>query len=129
MLHLEMVHQLKLIIKTLQSYRQRFIVKHIDCNLVELIWTTKNWEISSVSVSVKKLNELRNFTNTNRRNCPKCSFFSSMNRQTRVKNKQESGIFYRVQWDKKSKYCCHPPFHPPIFCRHSLKFCHPPSQN
>ena len=26
----------------LQSYAQIFIVKHIDLNLVELIWTTKN---------------------------------------------------------------------------------------
>ena len=34
----------------LQSYSQLFIVlKHIDCNLVELIWTTKNCDISSVS--------------------------------------------------------------------------------
>ena len=56
-------------------------------------------------------------------------FFSSMSRQTRVKNKRESGIFYRVPWDKKSKYCCHPPFHPPfhppIFCSHSLKLLSP----
>ena len=28
----------------LQSYSQIFIVKHIDLNLVELIWTTKNCE-------------------------------------------------------------------------------------
>ena len=34
-------------------------------------------------------------------------------------------FFYRVQWDKKSKYCCHLPFHPPIFCCHSLKFLSP----
>ena len=33
----------------LQSYSQIFIVKHIDLNVVELIWTTKNCEISSVS--------------------------------------------------------------------------------
>ena len=33
----------------LQSYSQISIVKHIDLNLVELIWTTKNCEISSVS--------------------------------------------------------------------------------
>ena len=36
----------------LQSYSQIFIVKHI--NLVELIWTTKNCEISSVSGLVTK---------------------------------------------------------------------------
>ena len=35
----------------LQSYSQIFIVKHIDLNLVELIWTT---EISSVSGLVTK---------------------------------------------------------------------------
>ena len=58
----------------LQSYSQIFIVKHIDRKLVQLIWTAKNCEIRSVFVSVKKLYELRNFTNTNRRNCPKCSF-------------------------------------------------------
>ena len=33
----------------LQIYFQTFIVKHIDLNLVELIWITKNCEISSVS--------------------------------------------------------------------------------
>ena len=38
----------------LQSYCQIFIVKHIDLNLVELTWTTKNCEISSVSVLVTK---------------------------------------------------------------------------
>ena len=30
----------------LQNYSQIFIVKHIDLNLVELIWTTKNCEIT-----------------------------------------------------------------------------------
>ena len=39
----------------LQSYSQIFIVKHIDLNLVELIWTTKNCEISSVSGLVQIL--------------------------------------------------------------------------
>ena len=38
----------------LQSYSQIFIVKHIDLNLVELIWTTKNCEISFVSGLVTK---------------------------------------------------------------------------
>ena len=38
----------------LQSYSQIFIVKHIDLNLVELVWTTKNCEISSVSGLVTK---------------------------------------------------------------------------
>ena len=38
----------------LQSYSQIFIVKHIDLNLVELIWTTKSCEISSVSGLVTK---------------------------------------------------------------------------
>ena len=38
----------------LQSYSQIFIVKYIDLNLVELIWTTKNCEISSVSDLVTK---------------------------------------------------------------------------
>ena len=40
----------------LQSYFQIFIVlKHIVWNLVELIWTTKNCEISSVSGLLTKL--------------------------------------------------------------------------
>ena len=40
----------------LQSYSQIFIVlKHIDCNFVELIWTTKNCKISSVSGLLTKL--------------------------------------------------------------------------
>ena len=39
----------------LQSYSQIFIVKRIDWDLVELIWTTKNCVISSVSGLVTKL--------------------------------------------------------------------------
>ena len=38
----------------LQTYSQIFILKHIDGDLVELIWTTKNCEISSVSGLVTK---------------------------------------------------------------------------
>ena len=38
----------------LQSYSQIFIAKHKDLNLVELIWTNKNSEISSVSGLVTK---------------------------------------------------------------------------
>ena len=38
----------------LQSYSQIFTVKHIDLNLVELTWTTKNCEKSSVSGLVTK---------------------------------------------------------------------------
>ena len=38
----------------LQSYSHIFIAKHIGLNLVELIWTTKNCEISSVSGLVTK---------------------------------------------------------------------------
>ena len=38
----------------LQSYSQIFIVKHTDLNLVELVCTTKNCEISSVSGLVTK---------------------------------------------------------------------------
>ena len=32
----------------LQSYSQIFIVKHIDLNLVELIWMTKNCSVSGL---------------------------------------------------------------------------------
>ena len=38
----------------LQSYPQIFYVKHIELNLVELIWTTKNCKISSVSSLLTK---------------------------------------------------------------------------
>ena len=41
----------------LQSYSRILIVKHIDRNLVELIWTSQNCEISSVSGLVTKLSE------------------------------------------------------------------------
>ena len=41
----------------LQSYSRIFIVKHIDWNLVELISTSKNCEISSVPGLVTKLSE------------------------------------------------------------------------
>ena len=41
----------------LQSYSRIFIVKHIDRNLVELIWTSKNCEISFVFGLVTKLSE------------------------------------------------------------------------
>ena len=37
-----------------KSHSQIFIVKHIDLNLVELVCTTKNCEISSVSGLVTK---------------------------------------------------------------------------
>ena len=44
------------LILIVQSYYQSFIVlKHIDSNLAELIWTTTNCEISSVSGLVTKL--------------------------------------------------------------------------
>ena len=41
----------------LQSYSQIFIVKHIDWNLVELIWTSENCKTSSVSDVVAKLSD------------------------------------------------------------------------
>ena len=41
----------------LQSYSRIFIVKHIDWNLVELIWTSKNCEVRSVSGLVTKVSE------------------------------------------------------------------------
>ena len=34
-------------------------------------------------------------------------------------------IFCRASGIKQSKYCCHPPFHPPIFRRNSLKLLSP----
>ena len=45
-----------LLVLILRSYSKIFIVEHIDRNLVELIWTTKNCEIRSVSVSVSVKN-------------------------------------------------------------------------
>ena len=41
----------------LQSYSRIFIVKHIDWNLAELIWTSRNYEIGSVSGLVTKTSE------------------------------------------------------------------------
>ena len=41
----------------LQSYSQIFMVKHIDLNLVELIWTSKYFEISYVSGLMTKLSD------------------------------------------------------------------------
>ena len=39
-------------------------------------------------------------------------------------NKKVAFLIYYSR-TKKSKYCCHPPFHPPIFCRHSSKLLSP----
>ena len=46
-----------LLVLILQTYSQIFIVKHIDWDLIELIWTTKNCEISSVYGLVTKLSD------------------------------------------------------------------------
>ena len=46
-----------LLVLILQSCFQIFIVKHIDWDLVELIWTTKNCEINPVSRLVTKLSD------------------------------------------------------------------------
>ena len=46
------------LVLTLQSRSQIFIVKHIDWNLVELMWTTKIYEMSSVYGLVTKLSDL-----------------------------------------------------------------------
>ena len=73
----------------------------------------------------KKFYELRDFTNTNRQNCPKCSFSQSMHRQTSVRKNRTVTFFIEYSRTKKSKFCCHPPFHPPIFCCHSLKLLSP----
>ena len=70
----------------------------------------------------KKFYELQNFTNTKRKSCPKCSFFNLMNRQTHIKINRKVALFIEYSGTKKSKSCCHPPFHSPNFCRHSLKF-------
>ena len=59
----------------------------------------------------KEVYEVRNFTNTNRKNCPKCSFLK--------------WHFFCQASSIKSKYCCHPPFHPPTVRRHSLKLLSP----
>ena len=36
-------------------------------------------------------------------------------------------VAFSIQYSrtKKSKYCCHPPFHPPIFCRYFSKLLSP----
>ena len=45
--------------------------------------------------------------------------------QTHVKINRKVAFFIEYSRTKKSKSCCHPPFHPPNFCRHSLKFLSP----
>ena len=39
--------------------------------------------------------------------------------------RRKVAFFIEYSKTKKSKCCCHPPFHPPIFCRHSLKLLSP----
>ena len=48
-----------------------------------------------------------------------------MNRPTHVKINRKVAFFIQYSRTKKSKYCCHPPFQSPIFCRHSLKVLSP----
>ena len=112
----------------LQSYSQIFIVKHIDWDLVELIWTIKNCQISSVSGLVTKLSDQsRSSMNyetlqiRKEKNCPTGSFFNLINRQMCIKINRKVAFFIKFSRTKRSKYWCHPPFHPPSFCRHSLK--------
>ena len=45
--------------------------------------------------------------------------------QTHVKINRKVAFFIEYSGTKKSKSCCHPPFHPPNFCRHSLKLLSP----
>ena len=108
-------------VSILQSYSQIFIVKQIDLNLVELIWTTKNSEISSVSGLVTKLSDqLRSSMNyetlqIREKNYPTCSFFNLINRQMCIKINRKVAFLIQYSRTKKSKYCCHPPFHPRTF--------------
>ena len=83
------------------------------------------WPWDKAFRSTKKFYELQNFTNTKRKNCPKCSFLNLMNMQTHVKINRKVAFFIEYSGTKKSKSCCHPPFHPPNFCRHSLKLLSP----
>ena len=53
-----------------------------------------------------------------RKNCPTCSFFNIINRQMCIEINRKVAFLIKYSRTKKSKYCCHPPFHPPIFCRH-----------
>ena len=56
------------------------------------------WQSSQTS---KEVYELRNFTNTNRKNGPKCSFWR--------------GTFFSSQWHKKVKILLSPTLPPPYF--------------
>ena len=60
-----------------------------------------------------------------RKNCPTCSFFNLINRQMCTKINRKVAFFILYSKTKESKYSCHPPFHPPIFCHHSLKLLSP----
>ena len=59
------------------------------------------------------------------KNLPKCSFFNLINRHICIKINKKVAFLIQYSRTKKSKYCCHPPFHPPIFCRHSSKLLSP----
>ena len=48
-------------------------------------------------------------------------FLNLMNMQMHVKINRRVAFFIEYSGTKKSKYCCHPPFHPPNLCLHSLK--------
>ena len=45
--------------------------------------------------------------------------------QTHAKTNRKMTFFIEYSGTKKSKSCCHSPFHPPNFCRHSLKLLSP----
>ena len=99
-----------LLVLILQSRSQIVLVKPID--LVELIWTTK-WPGDKAFRPVKKFYELRNFTNTNRQNFPKCSFSKSMHRQqTSVRIRRKVAFFIEHSRTKKSKILLSPTLPP-----------------
>ena len=107
-------------------------MKHIDWNLVELIWTTKNCKINSVSGLRTKLSDQQRSSMNYKtlliwkeKIAQKSVFLNLMNMQMHVKINRKVAFFIEYSGTKKSKSCCHPPFHPPKLCRHSLKLLSP----
>ena len=87
------------------------------------------WPDGNAFRPVKKFHELRNFTNTNRKVCPKCSFFNLMNRQTRVKRKV--AFFIEYSRTKKVEILLSPTFPPYYLLSPFFKpfVTHPPKLN
>ena len=83
------------------------------------------WSGDKAFRPVKNFYELRNFTNTKRKNCPTCSFFNLINRQMCIKINRKATFLSSTVGRKSQNIIVTHPSTPPIFCRHSLKLLSP----